>query len=112
MTDYVATRWYRPPEILLGSSFYSFPVDIWAFGCCIAELYINQPLFPGTSTLNQISKILLVTGPPSHELLSKMNSPLSHAMIMNLYIEEHVKPLEVLLGTDDKDLLDLVRKCL
>ena len=52
MTDYVATRWYRPPEILLGASNYSFSVDIWAFGCVLAEIYMNQPIFPGTSTLN------------------------------------------------------------
>ena len=41
MTDYVATRWYRAPEVLLGSSSYSYPVDIWAFGCVLAELFMN-----------------------------------------------------------------------
>ena len=47
MTDYVATRWYRPPEVLLGCPIYGKPVDIWAFGCVLVELYINKPLFPG-----------------------------------------------------------------
>lgn len=101
MTDYVATRWYRPPEILLGAAAYSFPVDVWAFGCVLAELHMNQPIFPGTSTLNQISKVLLVTGLPSDEVIAKLGSPLSYAMLSNLYIKEHVKPLDVLLGTDD-----------
>ncbi len=40
MTDYVATRWYRPPEVLLGSPIYGKPVDMWGFGCCLVELYI------------------------------------------------------------------------
>ena len=101
MTDYVATRWYRPPEILLGASTYSFPVDIWAFGCVLAELYMNRPIFPGTSTLNQIAKILLVTGLPNEEVVARIGSPLSYNMFSNLYIKEHVKPLSDLLGTDD-----------
>jgi mitogen-activated protein kinase 15 len=52
MTDYVATRWYRPPEVLLGSNTYGSPVDIWGFGCTLVELFIGHPLFPGSSTLN------------------------------------------------------------
>jgi mitogen-activated protein kinase 15 len=40
MTDYVATRWYRPPEVLLGSPIYGKPVDVWGFGCVLVELYI------------------------------------------------------------------------
>ena len=52
MTDYVATRWYRPPEIVLANQYYGFPADVWTFGCVLVELYINQPLFPGSSSLN------------------------------------------------------------
>jgi len=52
LTDYVATRWYRAPEVLLGSPKYDFPVDMWAVGCILAELYLCKPLFPGSSTLN------------------------------------------------------------
>jgi len=54
LTDYVATRWYRAPEVLLGAAKYDFSIDMWGFGCVLAELYISKPLFPGTSTLNQI----------------------------------------------------------
>lgn len=52
LTDYVAARWYRAPEILLGSSRYSFAADMWGLGCVIAELYLGRPMFPGSSTLN------------------------------------------------------------
>lgn len=54
MTDYIATRWYRPPEVLLGSTAYGSAVDIWGFGCTLVELFISHPLFPGSSTLNQL----------------------------------------------------------
>lgn len=47
MTDYIATRWYRPPEVLLGSPVYGKPVDIWSFACCLIESYIGRPIFPG-----------------------------------------------------------------
>jgi serine/threonine protein kinase len=48
-TDYVSTRWYRAPEILLHSTTYNSPVDIFAMGCIAAELFTGQPLFPGRS---------------------------------------------------------------
>lgn len=52
LTDYVATRWYRAPEILLGSTKYSKAVDMWSVGCILGELIVGKPIFPGTSTLN------------------------------------------------------------
>ena len=52
LTEYVATRWYRAPEILLGSQKYTKGVDIWSLGCILAELLIGKPMFPGNSTLN------------------------------------------------------------
>ena len=54
MTDYIATRWYRAPELLLGSKDYSKEVDIWALGCLIGEMFMGKAMFPGTSTINQI----------------------------------------------------------
>jgi len=48
-TDYVSTRWYRAPEILLKSPNYNSPVDIFAVGTIIAELFLMKPLFPGSN---------------------------------------------------------------
>jgi serine/threonine protein kinase len=48
-TDYVSTRWYRAPEVILKSPDYNSPIDIFAVGCIMAELYRIQPLFPGGS---------------------------------------------------------------
>lgn len=53
-TEYVATRWYRAPELLVGDTQYGPPVDVWAIGCVFCELYSGQPLLPGNSDLDQL----------------------------------------------------------
>lgn len=63
-TEYVSTRWYRSPEILLKSTNYNSPVDIWALGCIMAELYMNAPLFNGASETDQMAKICCLLGHP------------------------------------------------
>lgn len=79
-TDYVSTRWYRAPEVLLRSTSYNSPIDVWATGCIMAELYTRRPLFPGTSEIDQIYKVCSVLGTPSsqdwshgQQLASQMN---------------------------------------
>jgi len=76
LTDYVATRWYRAPELLLaweqngsGCTKYSMPVDIWAIGCIMGELIDGQPLFPGESEIDQLYLIQRVMGPLTSEQL-------------------------------------------
>ncbi|XP_034465509.1 serine/threonine-protein kinase ICK-like [Hippoglossus hippoglossus] len=63
-TDYVSTRWYRAPEVLLRSTSYNSPIDQWAVGCIMAELYTLRPLFPGSSEIDTIFKICQVLGTP------------------------------------------------
>ncbi|XP_068614763.1 serine/threonine-protein kinase ICK-like [Brachionichthys hirsutus] len=63
-TDYVSTRWYRAPEVLLRSTSYNSPIDQWALGCIMAELYTLRPLFPGSSEVDTIFKICQVLGTP------------------------------------------------
>ncbi|AJR72037.1 Ime2p [Saccharomyces cerevisiae YJM1460] len=63
-TAYVSTRWYRSPEILLRSGYYSKPLDIWAFGCVAVEVTVFRALFPGANEIDQIWKILEVLGTP------------------------------------------------
>ncbi|KAG6397181.1 hypothetical protein SASPL_143346 [Salvia splendens] len=65
-TDYVSTRWYRAPEVLLRSSVYGPPVDMWAMGAIMAELFTLRPLFPGTSEADEIYKICSVIGSPTY----------------------------------------------
>ena len=54
LTDYVATRWYRAPEILLGKKNYTKGVDMWSLGCILAEMIAGKPLFPGKNTMDQV----------------------------------------------------------
>ena len=70
-TDYVSTRWYsshncryRAPELLLRSTNYNSPVDIFALGCIIAELYTLTPLFAGSNEVDQMNKVVKILGTP------------------------------------------------
>ena len=63
---------YRAPEILLGSTKYSFAVDMWSMGCILAEMLQGKPMFPGSSTINQIEKIVELAGHPSAEVIKGM----------------------------------------
>ncbi|XP_048449711.1 cyclin-dependent kinase-like 2, partial [Rhincodon typus] len=57
-TDYVATRWYRAPELLVGDTKYGKSVDVWAVGCLVMEMLTGQPLFPGDSEIDQLYHII------------------------------------------------------
>ncbi|XP_053392871.1 cyclin-dependent kinase-like 2 isoform X4 [Mercenaria mercenaria] len=61
-TDYVATRWYRAPELLVGDTKYGKAVDIWAVGCLLVEMLTGEPLFPGDSDIDQLYHIVKVFG--------------------------------------------------
>jgi protein kinase len=64
-TDYVSTRWYRAPEILLRSTAYNSPVDLFALGCIMAELFTLRPLAPGNNETDQILRFCAILGSPS-----------------------------------------------
>ncbi|XP_068092991.1 serine/threonine-protein kinase MAK isoform X2 [Hyperolius riggenbachi] len=90
-TDYVSTRWYRAPEVLLRSLTYSSPIDLWAVGSIMAELYTLRPLFPGTSEVDQIFKICQVLGTPKksdwpegYQLAAAMNFRFPQCVPINL----------------------------
>jgi protein kinase len=66
-TEYVSTRWYRAPEVLLHSRDYSNPVDLWALGTIMVELVNLRPLFPGQGEIDQVMRICQCLGDPSSE---------------------------------------------
>lgn len=74
-TDYVATRWYRAPELLVGDTQYGPPVDVWAIGCVFAELLNGQPLWPGKSDVDQLYLIQRTLGDiiPRHKQIFSSN---------------------------------------
>ena len=67
LTHEVVTLWYRPPEILLGSTTYAPPVDIWAIGPIVVEMVTKRPLFPGDCEIDEIYKIFRLLGTPSEK---------------------------------------------
>ncbi|KAF3773357.1 putative serine/threonine-protein kinase [Nymphaea thermarum] len=79
MTSRVVTLWYRPPELLLGATYYSVGVDLWSAGCILAELLAGKPIMPGRTEVEQLHKIFKLCGSPSEEYWKK--SKLPHATI-------------------------------
>lgn len=109
LTDYVATRWYRAPEILLGSHSYTKAVDMWSIGCIIGEMHLGKPMFWGKSTLDQIEKVFTVTGMPSKSDIEAIDSPHASKIISSLPPIE--KPdLKTLIPGAPDDALDLMEK--
>ena len=130
-TDYVSTRWYRAPELLVGDAAYSGTVDVWAIGCIYAEIFNGMPLFPGDSDLHTLQLILeTVTADdmehdkPIQELSKKQRvafrmNPLFESLKVPLAAEaikspETVKEVSfkaLLKGITDTQL-DFLRRCL
>jgi len=71
LTEYISTRWYRPPECLLTEGRYGYKMDLWATGCVMYELTCLRPLFPGSNELDQVHRIHAILGSPSEKVLNK-----------------------------------------
>jgi len=111
LTDYVATRWYRAPEILLGSTRYTKGVDLWSVGCILGELVTGRPIFPGTSTMNQLDKIIELTGRPSDDDIAAIRSPFAATMLESLP-PSRPRSYAEMFPTASAEALDLMRLCL
>ncbi|KAI6029546.1 hypothetical protein PISMIDRAFT_676666 [Pisolithus microcarpus 441] len=84
MTEYVATRWYRAPEVMLTFKEYTRAIDMWSVGCVLAEMLSGKPLFPGRDYHDQLSLILDVLGTPSIDDFYAISSPRSREYIRAL----------------------------
>lgn len=74
ITNYVATRWYRAPELILSHKLYDKSIDMWSIGCILGEFYERKPIFMGKDSMNQIFQIIKILGSPSKEILSLYGS--------------------------------------
>uniref|UniRef100_A0A673BCT1 mitogen-activated protein kinase n=1 Tax=Sphaeramia orbicularis TaxID=375764 RepID=A0A673BCT1_9TELE len=84
MTGYVVTRWYRAPEVILSWMHYTQTVDIWSVGCIMAEMLQGKPLFKGSDHLDQLTEIMKITGTPTQEFISKLESDDAKSYIKSL----------------------------
>lgn len=90
MTNYVATRWYRPPELLLHRSSYGTSIDMWSVGCIMAEMLGRKVFLPGSSGLEQLHLIIERLGSPSEEDIDDVPSSKSRSYLRRL--PKHPKP--------------------
>ncbi|XP_039265837.2 extracellular signal-regulated kinase 2-like [Styela clava] len=111
LTEYVATRWYRAPEILLASPRYTKGVDMWSVGCILGELLLGKPLFPGTSTLNQIERIMSSIPKPSRIEIDSIKSEYGHSILERASLRPK-RPLEDMLPGISNDAMDLLKSLL
>ncbi|KAH3680378.1 hypothetical protein WICPIJ_008294 [Wickerhamomyces pijperi] len=112
MTEYVATRWYRAPEIMLTFQEYTTAIDVWSVGCILAEMLSGKPLFPGRDYHNQLWLIMDVLGTPSVDDFYNIKSKRAREYIRSLPFSKKT-PLETLFpeGTNP-EALDLLDKLL
>jgi mitogen-activated protein kinase 15 len=111
MTDYVATRWYRAPEIVLGSCQYSKAVDIWSVGCILGELILGKAIFPGKSTINQVELIIQLMGKPTPEDLSSINAATDYSIIESMSAKKKYSFSQFFKGAS-KEALDFLKRTL
>ncbi|KAG0241766.1 kinase-like domain-containing protein [Mortierella sp. GBAus27b] len=84
MTEYVATRWYRAPEIMLSFQSYTKAIDMWSVGCIFAEMLGGKPLFKGRDYVDQLNQILQILGTPDEATLRRVGSERAQAYIRSL----------------------------
>lgn len=84
MTEYVVTRWYRAPELLLSQEEYTSAIDVWSVGCIFAELLARKPLFAGKDYIHQLKLIIGVIGSPDEDDLMFIHSQKARSYIRSL----------------------------
>ena len=111
LTEYVVTRYYRAPEIMLSSHHYSKKIDVWSVGCSFAELLTKKFLFPGENYIAQIKLIIEALGSPSEEDLNFISNESAKKYVRDLG-KIKKKPIEKIVNYPYPLALDLLDKML
>jgi mitogen-activated protein kinase 1/3 len=111
LTEYVATRWYRAPEIMLNSKGYTKSIDVWSVGCIFAEMLNNKPLFPGKHYLDQLNLILAVIGSPSQQDMQCILNEKARSYLLSLPPQQKQQWTRLYPGADPR-ALDLLERML
>ncbi|KAH6909472.1 kinase-like domain-containing protein [Coprinopsis sp. MPI-PUGE-AT-0042] len=111
-TNCVVTRWYRPPELLLGARQYGGEVDIWGIGCVLGEMFTRRPILPGTSDLDQLEKIWYLCGTPTQHSWPHYDAlPGCEGIKRFNPYQRRVKLTYESVGPETSDLLDRLLIC-
>lgn len=108
VSEYIATRWYRAPEILLGSTHYTKAVDVWSAGCILVELLTEKVLFAGKSSLNQVEQIIELLGRPAEKDMGTLNIAANNNLLSGIKTGK-TRSLTSLMSPYGADALDLAR---
>lgn len=111
LTEYVVTRWYRAPEIMLSCQEYTKAIDVWSVGCIFAELIGRKPLFPGDDYIHQLQIICDKLGTPTDEDLSFVTSEKARRFMKSQSVKEKV-PFSKLYPNTEASAIDLLDKML
>jgi len=117
VTEYVATRWYRAPEMILAAQKYGKPIDMWSVGCILYEMIVGAPLLPGKSTKDMIKMIFGVTGFPDRKEYNEVKNECLLQIDYDSLLQEKIKKKRNLFKmvsgyTSDKVEIDLLSKLL
>eukprot|EP00578_Thalassiosira_sp_NH16_P020881 CAMPEP_0181086572 /NCGR_PEP_ID=MMETSP1071-20121207/5818_1 /TAXON_ID=35127 /ORGANISM="Thalassiosira sp., Strain NH16" /LENGTH=482 /DNA_ID=CAMNT_0023168417 /DNA_START=252 /DNA_END=1701 /DNA_ORIENTATION=- len=108
-TEYISTRWYRPPECLLTRGMYSAEMDIWGAGCILFELTTLYPLFPGSDEADQIYRIHRVLGTPKASVVAKLRKHVSPQATLSFPRQDGIG-LSKMLPDANENYLDLLKQ--
>ncbi|CAJ0631999.1 13641_t:CDS:2 [Entrophospora sp. SA101] len=111
MTEYVATRWYRAPEIMLTFKEYTKAIDVWSVGCILAEMLNGKPLFPGRDYHHQLTLILDVLGTPTMEDFHGIKSRRAREYIRSLPFKKRI-PFSKMFPDANTHAIDMLEKLL
>lgn len=112
MTSQVCTRWYRAPELLLGSKKYDGAIDIWAIGCIMAELLLRTPFLPGDSDISQLNTIFRALGTPTEQEWPSIVTLPDYDSSFTREKSIERTPLKTIFNAASDDTIDLLSKML
>ncbi|TFY54730.1 hypothetical protein EVG20_g9588, partial [Dentipellis fragilis] len=111
-TNCVVTRWYRPPELLLGARHYGGEIDLWGVGCVLGEMFLRRPILPGTSDLDQLEKIWQMCGTPNQHSWPNFDMlPGCEGIKHHHQYSKRLKSIFEAFGTEACDLIDKLLTC-
>jgi len=106
-TEYISTRWYRPPECLMTDGYYDHKMDVWGAGCVFYEILTLVPLFPGNNELDMIHRIHNILGTPNPRVLDRFKK---HATHLDFNFPEKMGTgIEKMLSHVSRECIDLLR---